>query len=83
MQNNAMIRLTRSRNLQAMQTLVITIGGASGYREWLAAMPEDVKLAPSGGVEQSFLMAVADNNEAYDKLFHTFKNIMIPILAEV
>lgn len=83
MDNNTSIKITRAQNLRAMQTLAITMGGVKGYTEWLSAMPEDAALSPSGGVEQSTLMDVAADNEAYAKATKAFATIMKPVLESV
>lgn len=83
MENNTATRLSRAQTLRAMQTLAITMGGVKGYTEWLSAMPEDAALSPSGGVEQSTLMDVAADDEAYAKATKAFAAIMRPVLESV
>lgn len=74
-------RLTRTQNLRAMQTLIITMGGVKGYGVWLDAMPEGATLSPSGGVEQSALMAIASNDESYNAAVKAFAQVMAPVLS--
>ena len=81
MDTNTNQKLTRAQNLRAMQTLVITMGGVKGYREWLAAMPEGTSLTPGGGVDQAALMVVAESDDAYNAAMMAFKAVMTPVLA--
>lgn len=80
-QNNTTLRITRARSLGAMQTLIITMGGVSGYTEWLKAMPADAALSVGGGVEQSTLLAIAADNEAYERAVEAFRAVIGPALA--
>lgn len=81
MENNTTLRITRARSLGAMQTLIITMGGVSGYTEWLKAMPADAVLSVGGGVEQSTLLAIAEDDGAYAKAVKAFAAVITPVLA--
>lgn len=80
-QNNTTMRIARARTLGAMQTLVITLGGVTGYTEWLKAMPADAVLSVGGGVEQSTLLAMAADDAAYSKAVKAFAAVITPVLA--
>lgn len=80
-QNTTSQNIMRAQNLRAMQTLIITMGGAKGYSAWLAAMPEDVTLSVGGGVEQSAMMNIAADDDSYNNAVKAFAKVMAPVLA--
>lgn len=81
MENTTTMRITRARVLGAMQTLIITMGGVTGYAAWLKAMPADAALSVGGCVEQYTLLAIAADDVAYTKAVKAFASVITPVLA--
>lgn len=73
-------KVTRVQNLRAMERLIVGMGGRHAYIAWLQALPEDVKLNGSGGLDQEGMNSIAENEAVYNSVVHAFAQQMGPVL---
>ena len=72
----------RMRTLDAMERIVLKLGGRREYSAWLNVYPDDAELTGSGGVTLEAKQALAADPEAYARAEKAFASIMYPTLAE-
>ena len=76
-------KINRMQAMKAMERLMITLGGKEGMMAWLAAMPQDAQISPSGGVSTETLMAIAGDQYSYDVVLRAFAKHMQPVLKGI
>ena len=70
------------RTLDAMERIVLKLGGRREYSAWLNVYPEDAELTGSGGVHREAKQALAADPEAPAPAEKAFASIMHPTLPE-
>lgn len=73
-------KVTRAQNLRAMERLIVGMGGRHAYIAWLQALPEDVKLNTSGGLDQASVNSIAEDEATYNGVIRAFARHMGPVL---
>lgn len=73
----------RMRELDAMERLVLAWGTRTHYAAWLDCFPEDIVLDAGGGVSRDDLMAMAEDENAYNATTAAFAAIMLPVLQQM
>lgn len=76
-------KVTRVQNLRAMERLIVGMGGRHAYIAWLQALPEDVKLNSSGGLDQAGMNSIAENEDAYNGVVRAFAQHVGPVLMAI
>lgn len=74
-------RVTRTQNLRAMEHLIVGMGSKHAYVEWIKAMPENVRLSISGGLDHASMIMVSSDETAYNRAVKVFAMHMAPVLS--
>lgn len=73
----------RMATLNAMERVVLKLGGRKEYAAWLDVYPDNAELTGAGGVSREARLSLASDADAYARAEKAFAAIMYPTLAEM